>query len=147
MYLGFSHTLEVRQNTTYIEKCPEFDTVILTLTKSVLHLIYNEKQNAFGFWKMRGYFIGPQNQRFRLQRSYFVPNPQNNVVFQTCLRAWYALWSGVVCVWWFLAIELLKSCIKPSIWCFHDRETLSVLLAPLCRESPSHQSIYQIMIQ
>ena len=38
MYLSFNHNLEVMKNTTYIEKCLEFDAVtyILTFTKRVL---------------------------------------------------------------------------------------------------------------
>ena len=39
MYLSFNHILEVMKNTTYIEKCLEFDvfTYILTFTKGVLY--------------------------------------------------------------------------------------------------------------
>ena len=40
MYLSFNHILEVMKNTTYIEKCLEFDVVtyILTFTKRILYL-------------------------------------------------------------------------------------------------------------
>ena len=40
MYLSCNHNLEVMKNTTYIEKCREFDVVayILTFTKRVLYL-------------------------------------------------------------------------------------------------------------
>ena len=48
MYLSFNHNLKVMKNTTYIEKCIEFDAVtyILTITKGYFSL-YDEKNRVF----------------------------------------------------------------------------------------------------
>ena len=83
------------KNTTYIEKCLEYDVVtyILTFTKRVLYLIFRKK---IAFWIKKRCFIGHQNQRFRLKKGcFFFQNPRKGGVFQTWVRAWYTLWSGV----------------------------------------------------
>ena len=48
MYLSFNHNLEVMKNTTYIEKCLEFDgvTYILTSQKGYCSLYYQKKRFA-----------------------------------------------------------------------------------------------------
>ena len=45
IYSSFNTTLEVMKNTTYIGKCFQFETVILTFTKRVLYLTL--RKNAF----------------------------------------------------------------------------------------------------
>ena len=64
-YLSFNHTLESMKNRTYIEKCPEFDTVILTFTKySLSHITKTKTRFALkkgggiywtGAWQLKGW--------------------------------------------------------------------------------------------
>ena len=93
--MSFNHNLEVMKITTYIKKCHKFDAVtyILTFTKNGT-VAYITKTNRVLL--KRGCFIGPQNQRFRLKKGCFVVrNPWKGGVFETWVRAWYTLWSGV----------------------------------------------------
>ena len=74
IYLSFNHNIELMKNTTYIEKCLEFDAVtyILTFTKKGT-LAYITKKISFCLKK--GCFIGPENQRCRLKKGcFFRPN-------------------------------------------------------------------------
>ena len=69
MYLSFNHNLEVMKNTTYIEKCLEFDVVtyILIFTKRVHYLTLRKNRVLL----KKGCFIERQNQRFRLKKGCF----------------------------------------------------------------------------
>ena len=69
MYLSFNHILEVMENTTYIDKCFEFDVVtyILTFAKRVLYLTLRKNRVLL----KKGCFIGRQNQRFCLKQGCF----------------------------------------------------------------------------
>ena len=97
MFKWFCTNVKVMKNTTYIEKCIEFDAVtyILTITKGYFSL-YDEKNRVL---LKKGCFIEPQNQRFRLKKGCFFSSKirQKGGVFQTWVRAWYTLWSGVGC--------------------------------------------------
>ena len=66
------------KNTTYIETCLEFDTVIHFHKKGTVS--YTTKKKALCL--KRGCFIGPQNQRFCLKKGcFFVQNPRKGGVF------------------------------------------------------------------
>ena len=59
MYLGFYNNLEVMKNTTFIEKCLEFDAVtyILTFTKEYFSLYY-ETKSCFAKKKKSDFGVG-----------------------------------------------------------------------------------------
>ena len=82
------------KNTTYIEKCLEFDVVtyILTFTKRVLSLILLKNRLLL----KKGCFIGRQNQRFCLKKAcfFFVQNPRKGVFFKLGYERGIR-WSGV----------------------------------------------------
>ena len=81
MYLSFNHNLKVMKNTTYIEKCNEFDAVtyILTITKGYFSL-YEETNPVL---LKKGCFIEPQNQRFRLKKwCFFIQIREKGVFFK-----------------------------------------------------------------
>ena len=106
MYLSFNHTLEAMKNTTYIDKCLEFDTVILTfIKKNTLSYINITKKN--GFCLRKGCFIGPQNELFRLKRG----------VFSSKIRK-------------------RGGGYRPDTWWRHQMETFSALLALCAGNSP-----------
>ena len=77
MYLSFNHILEGTKNTIYIEKCLEFDTVILTFTEKVPYLISWQKMFFVKGWS----FIGPQNQRFLSKKGVFSSKIHEKGVF------------------------------------------------------------------
>ena len=89
MCLSLPHTLEVMKNTTY-KKCLAIDILTFTKMGTLYHITKNKralfeksvllclKINDFG---SKGVFL-------------FVQNPRKWDVFQTCVRAGYALWSG-----------------------------------------------------
>ena len=82
------------KNSTYIEKCIEFDAVTYTLiiTKGYFSL-YDEK---IAFCLKRGVLLSLKISDFDWKRvGFFVQNPQKGGVFQTWVRAWYTLWSEV----------------------------------------------------
>ena len=79
--------LEVMKNTTRIEKCLEFNTVILTFTKMALYLIQGKKR----VWLKKGCFI----EWFRLIKECFCPKSGKRGVFQTWVQGWDTLWSWV----------------------------------------------------
>ena len=106
MHFSFNDALEVMKNTTYIEKCIEFDTVILTFTKNVLYLIYIPTRTAFCL--KRVVLLGLKST-ISVEKGvlffffFYIQNSRKGGVFQTqtWARAWHTLWSGVcacVCV-------------------------------------------------
>ena len=65
MYLNFNHNLEVTKNTTYIEKCLDYNSHFHK--KGYFSLNYEN----IAFCLKKGCFIGPQNQRFQLKKGCF----------------------------------------------------------------------------
>ena len=91
MYLGFNHTLEVMKNTMYMEKCLQFDTVILTFIK---FLSYSKKRVLL--WK-RGVYLGLKISDCGWKRGVYYSSKirEKGVFFRTLVRAWYTLWSAL----------------------------------------------------
>ena len=94
MYLSFNHTLEVmkKYDLELHRKCLEFDSYSYFHKMMALYLT-QRKQNVLCFKKIC--FIGPQNQRFLLEKSCFFRPEIREKGGQTWMRAWYTICSGV----------------------------------------------------
>ena len=86
MYLSFNHNLEVMKNTTYIEKCLEFDAVtyILTFMKKGYCSLYCEK---IAFCLKRGVILGASKSAISVEkRVFFRPKSAKRRCFST--KSW-----------------------------------------------------------
>ena len=96
MYLSFNHNLEVMENTTYIEKCLEFDAELYShFHKKNGTVVYITKKSRFFFLK-KGVLLCLKINDFGWKRGIFRPNSaKKGVFFKTWVRAWHKPWSGV----------------------------------------------------
>ena len=79
MYLRFNHDLEVMKNTTYIEKCLEFDAIIyiIIFTKMYCSLYYDK----IAFCLRRGVLLGLKISDFGCKRGVFLFKIREKGVF------------------------------------------------------------------